>query len=296
MKVAVTGSSGLIGSAVVTSLRQDGHDVVRLVRRETTASDEVSWDPRAGRVDRARLAGITAAVNLAGSPMARPWIPKYKSEIRSSRVDATRTIARALADLDPKPEVLLSASGAHAYGDTGDQEADELSPRGQGFLAETVSLWEAATEPAKQAGIRVVHLRSTVVLSRRGGLLGALLPLFRLGLGARLGSGRQYLSWISLPDEAGAIRFLLETADVGGPVNLAAPNPVTNEEFTQALAGSLGRPARLALPETPIRLAMGDQANEVAFISQRIVPEKLQRAGYSFQHPHIEEALEALLR
>lgn len=296
MKIAVSGSSGLIGSALVRSLRTDGHDVVRLVRRAAQGPDEVAWQPDAGEVDRAGLHGTQAAVNLAGAGIGdRRWTPAYKREVLASRVDSTTTLARAMAALDPRPTVLLSASAVGRYGDTGDREADEAAAAGTGFLAELVQRWEAATAPAEDAGIRVAHLRSGIVLSASGGALGKVLPLFRLGLGGRLGSGRQYVSWISLPDEVGAIRFLLASKDLSGPVNLTAPQPVTNAAYTKAIGRAVGRPAVLPVPGLALRVALGGFADEGVLVSQRVLPRRLQDAGYEFQHPDIDAALRAVL-
>src|SRR5208282_2596197 len=244
MKVAVTGSSGLIGNALVTSLRSDGHHVVKLVRRPSRSADEIRWDPRAADAGLmpASLDGLDACVHLAGAGvMDRRWTARYKAEIRASRVLGTRALAGALTKLSSPPAAFLSGSAIGWYGDTGGREVDESAPAGRAFLARVVEDWEAATEPAANAGIRVVHLRSGLVLTPRGGILARLDPLARLGLCPRFASGRQVMSWISLSDEIGAIRFLLERKDVSGPVNLTAPNPATDSEFTAALVAAVGR-------------------------------------------------------
>ena len=255
MKVAVTGSSGLVGTALVASLRADGHDVIRLVRRPPRAAGEVRWDPRAadagllssGTPGPSALDGLGACVHLAGAGVAdHRWTARYKAEIRASRILGTRALAEALAKLGQPPATLIAASAIGWYGDTGGREVDESAPAGQAFLARLVRDWEAAAAPAADAGIRVVHIRSGLVLTPRGGMLARLLPLARLGLCPRFSSGRQVMSWISLSDEIGAIRFLLGREDLSGPVNLTAPAPVTNAEFTAALDGRR-RPSRPAV-------------------------------------------------
>ena len=302
MKVAVTGSSGLIGTAIVASLRADGHEVIRLVRRPPRAAGEARWDPRAadaGLVPYApgRLDGLDACVHLAGAGVAdRRWTARYKAEIRASRVLGTRALAGALAKLSPPPASLVAASAIGWYGDTGGREVDESAPAGQAFLARLVRDWEAAAGPAADAGIRVVHTRSGLVLTPRGGILARLLPLARLGLCPRFGSGRQVMSWISLSDEIGAIRFLLDRKDISGPVNLTAPAPVTNSEFTAALDAAAGRRdlAWLRAPAPALRLALGESTVEL-LTSARVLPKRLQQAGYEFRYPTLPEALAAEL-
>ena len=302
MKVAVTGSSGLIGTALVASLRADGHEVIRLVRRPPRGADEARWDPRAadgGLIPSApgRLDGLDACVHLAGAGVAdRRWTARYKAEIRASRVLGTRALAGALAKLSPPPASLVAASAIGWYGDTGGREVDESAPAGQAFLARLVRDWEAAAGPAAAAGIRVVHTRSGLVLTPRGGILARLLPPARLGLCPRFGSGRQVMSWISLSDEIGAIRFLLDRKDISGPVNLTAPVPVTNSEFTAALEDAVGRRDLpwLRVPAPALRLALGEAAVEL-LTSARVLPKRLQEAGYGFRHPALPEALSAEL-
>ncbi|MFC3998771.1 TIGR01777 family oxidoreductase [Nocardiopsis sediminis] len=292
MRIAITGASGLVGTALSRSLTEDGHEVLRLVRRAPRDLAEVRWDPAGGGVDTDRLAGTDAVVHLAGAPLGPArWTPRYKHRIRESRVMGTRVLAVALAGMARPPRRLVSASAVGYYGDTGHTVTDEDSPRGMGFLADLVVDWEGATAPASDAGISVAHVRSGVVLARRGGLLGAVLPLFRLGLGARLGSGRQYMSWISLADEVGAIRFLLERPELTGPFDLTAPEPVTNADYTAALARAVHRPAPLAVPGVLMRAALGGFADEAALVDQRVVPKRLLEAGYSFRHPDIPSAL-----
>jgi uncharacterized protein len=293
MRVAVSAASGLIGSALVRSLTADGAEVLRLVRRESTAADEIGWDPAGTSpgLDPARLAGADAVVHLSGAPIASGrWTPARKAELRASRIDSTRILARAMAEASPRPAALVCASATGYYGDTGDRVADETSPPGTGFLADLVRDWEAAADPAREAGIRVTSFRSGVVLTRDGGMLGQLLPPFRLGLGAKVGSGRQYFSWISRTDEVRAIRFLMEKPQTEGAYNLTAPEPVTNAEFTRALGAALHRPSLFALPSAALRAVLGEVASEL-LVSQRVVPARLLEAGFGFEHADIRTAL-----
>jgi uncharacterized protein len=298
MKVAVTGSSGLIGSHLVPALRADGHEVLRLVRRTPRTADEHRWDPQHRRIDPALLADVDAVVNLAGVGIGdRRWTAKYKQRVLSSRVDATRTVSEAMATAaaaDPaRPRVLLSGSAVGWYGDTGDRVVDERAPAGRDFLSAVCSQWEEAAAPAADAGVRVTLLRTGLVLGP-GGLLGRLAPLFRLGVGGRLGSGRQYWPWISLADEVDAIRFLL-TAPIAGPVNLTAPTPVTNAEFTRALARVVHRPAALPVPGLALRLVVGEFAPVGILAGQRAVPARLQDAGFTWTHGDLDAALRTAL-
>jgi uncharacterized protein (TIGR01777 family) len=296
MRIAVTGASGFLGSALVSALHVDGHDVVRLVRRTAQASDEVSWDPAAHDVDETALAGTEAVIHLAGVNVGgRRWSSSYRRKILGSRTEGTTTISQAVARLDPQPAVLLSASAVGYYGDTGDRLVDESQGPGSGFLADVVRQWEASTAPAEAAGVRVVHLRSGIVLAKTGGVLKPILPIFRLGLGGRLGSGRQYVSWISLPDELAAIRFLLTASDIAGPVNLTAPDAVTNAEYTKAIGRAVHRPAVLPVPAGPLRLALDGLADEALLAGQRVRPRVLTEAGFAFAHPDIVTALRAVL-
>ncbi len=293
MKIAVTGASGLIGSALVPALRSEGHDVLRLVRRTAEAPDEVSWDPARGTVDAEGLAGTDAVVHLAGVGVGdHRWTDAYKREILDSRVDGTTTIAHAVAALDPKPAVLLSASAIGYYGDTGDRPVDESAPRGEGFLAGVVEAWEGAAEAARAAGIRVVHPRSGLVMARGGGAWARMLPLFRLGVGGRLGGGRQYWSFITLDDEVRALTFLL-TAEVSGPVNLTAPTPATNTEVTAAMGSALHRPTLLPVPAFALKAVLGEFSSEVLG-SARVLPHALQAAGFEFHHADIRSAAATL--
>ncbi|WP_405460218.1 TIGR01777 family oxidoreductase [Streptomyces sp. NBC_00101] len=295
-RIAVTGSTGLIGAALVRSLRADGHEVCRLVRRPAKTGDEVSWDPRRGYVDVAGLVGCDAVVHLAGAGVGdHRWTETYKKEIRDSRVLGTAAVAEALASLDTPPKVLLAGSAIGYYGDTGDRAVDESAPPGEGFLPSVCEEWEAATAPAEEAGVRTVHVRTGLVVSAEGGAWGKLFPLFKAGLGGRLGNGRQYWSFISLHDQVAALRHLLDTDDLSGPVNLTAPEPVTNAEVTAAMGRVLRRPTLFTAPAPALRLALGDFAEDVLG-SQRVVPRKLLDSGFTFAFPSVESAVRAALR
>lgn len=296
MDVLVTGSTGLIGSALVPALAAAGHRPVRLVRTPPgPAGDAIWWDPSAGRIDGASIEGIGAVVHLAGAGIGDGrWTPARKAAILDSRVDGTGLLARTLAGLRRPPATLLSGSAIGYYGDRGDEVLTEQSGRGDGFLADVTVAWEAATEPAVQAAIRVVHLRTGVVLSPGGGALAKLMPLFRLGLGGRLGTGRQWMSWISLDDEVGAIIHLLDQGATG-PVNLTAPRPTTNTEFTRTLGRVLHRPAFAAVPRFGPRLVVGAElADALLFSSQRVLPQALEASGYTFRHAGLPEAIGAM--
>ncbi len=292
MKVAVTGSSGLIGSALVASLLADGHEVRRLVRHPAERAGEVRWTP--GLLDPAAVDGMDAVVHLAGAGVGdHRWSASWQAEVLNSRVDGTASIAESIAACRRPPRVLLSGSAIGWYGDTGDREVTEGAPSGDGFLAEVVRRWEAAARPAVAAGLRVCFLRTSVVLSASGGALGRVLPLFRLGLAGRLGSGRQGVSWIALPDHVAAIRFLLET-EVSGPVNLTT-GAVTNADYSRAVAHALRRPAILPVPGFALRLVLGGFADEGVLAGQRVIPEVLGRAGFRWSLPDLDRALPALL-
>ncbi|HMR48483.1 MAG TPA: TIGR01777 family oxidoreductase [Arachnia sp.] len=299
MKVAVTGSTGLIGSALVRSLLVDEHEVVRLVRpgaqtgRRADGTLGVAWDPMQQQIDAAALEGLDGVVHLAGAGVGdRRWTASYKTQILESRRLGTATLARALAGLSRPPKVLLSASAVGYYGQTGDREAQEGDPAGTDFLARVCQVWESEADPARDAGIRVAHPRTGIVFSRRGGAAAKLLPLFRLGLGGRLGDGQQYWSLISLADEVGALRFLLENENLEGPVNLTAPTPETNARITQELARQMKRPAVIPVPSFALRLAVGPFADELTG-SQRVLPTVLQEAGYRFHHPTLADIVKA---
>ncbi len=298
LTIAISGSSGLIGTALTTRLRADGHTVMPMVR--TTAREgEIHYDPRAGQLDPEHLIGVDAIVHLAGAGIGdRRWTAAYRREILESRTLSTSLIARSMAEVVNRggPRTLLSGSAIGFYGATDDQELNERSDAGDGFLADVCQEWEAATSPADDAGIRVAHLRTGIVLSPAGGALKKLLPLFRFGLGGRMGSGRQWQSWISIDDQVSAIAFLL-TADISGPVNLTAPTPVTNSEFTKVLAEALSRPALLPIPSFGPRLLLGRAlADALLFTGQRVLPDRLTEAGFSFEHSTLAEAFASLLR
>ncbi|MGW6898702.1 TIGR01777 family oxidoreductase [Streptomyces sp. NBC_01727] len=295
-RIAVTGSTGLIGTALVRSLRVDGHDVVRLVRRPARAGDEVEWDPKRGYVDGAGLVGCDAVVHLAGAGVGdHRWTEAYKQEIRDSRVLGTEAIAQAVASLDVPPKVLLSGSAIGYYGDTGDRAVDESAPPGEGFLPSVCVEWEAAAAPAEEAGVRTVFARTGLVVGREGGAWGRLFPLFRAGLGGRLGSGHQYWSFIALHDHIAALRHILDTPSLSGPVNLTGPAPVTNGEVTAAMGRVLRRPTLFAVPAPALRIALGDFAEDVLG-SQRVLPKRLLESGFSFAFPGIDASIRAALR
>jgi uncharacterized protein (TIGR01777 family) len=292
MRIVVTGSTGLIGTALVTSLHTAGHDVVRLVRRAPRGSDEVTWDPATGSVDLAGLAGVEAAVHLAGAGVGdHRWTDDYKRTIRDSRVDGTRALVDALTKLDPLPRVLVSGSAVGYYGSRGDEPLTESSTTGTGFLAEVVRAWEAAAAPAAEAGIRVCYARSGLVLAPHGGALGRLLPLAKLGLAGPLGNGRQWWPWITLEDEVRALQFLVEQDDLDGPVNLGSPHPARNIEVTRAIGRVLHRPTLLPAPAFGLRLVLGEFADDV-LASQRMLPARLLEAGFGFHHQTVEQAAE----
>jgi uncharacterized protein len=297
MRVAITGSTGLIGTALAESLRGDGVDVLSLVRRPALAAGEIRWDPAApdGGFDPAALDGADAVVHLSGAPVADTrWTPARKQELRASRIASTTALVSAITAADPPPPVLVAASAIGAYGDTGTSEVDESAPGGRGFLADLVRDWEAAAAAAGPAGVRVVSIRTGIILSSRGGMLPRLLLPFRLGLGARFGTGEQYLSWITLADQVAAIRFLLDRTDLSGPVNLTAPAPVTNAQFTRALAASLHRPAALRVPASALRLGLGEMSTEL-LSSCRAMPVRLGQAGFDFRYPEIGAGIAAAI-
>jgi uncharacterized protein len=297
VRIAITASTGLIGGALSQSLGADGVDVLRLVRRPASGPAEIQWDPTApsGALSPSALDGIDAVVHLSGAPVANGrWTPARKQELRASRIDSTGALVTAVLAASRRPPVLIAGSAIGWYGDTGYRSVDETAPAGSGFLATLVRDWEAATSPAVEAGIRVANLRSGIVLSSRGGMLPRLLPPFRLGLGARFGTGTQYVSWITLTDHIRAVRFLLERPDLNGPFNLTAPEPATNAELTGALAATLHRPAVLKVPAGALRLALGEVSTELLG-SCRALPARLQQSGFSFRHATIGPAIAAAI-
>lgn len=297
MDVAITGPSGLIGSAFHATLAAAGHRPIDLVRRRPQPGrDEIAWHPSVGRIDAASMEGLDAVVNLAGAGIGdRRWTPAYKAILTTSRIGSTRLLAETLAQLKRPPSVLLSGSAIGYYGSRGDQVRVENDPPGDDFLARLCVGWESATEPAATAGVRTVLMRTGVVLSRRGGALPKFLPLFRFGLGGRFGPGTQYLSWITIDDQIQAMTHLLEH-ELSGPVNLTAPDPVTNAEFTTALARVLGRPSLLPIPAFGPRLILGRQrADALLFDSVRVEPRTLTSSGFAFQSTEIEGALRSVL-
>lgn len=297
MEIAVTGSSGLIGSVLMPTLAAAGHRPIAVVRREPRAgADEIRWMPDKGEIDAAALDGVDAVINLAGAGIGdKRWSDAYKELLIASRVDGTALLVSTFAAMNKAPSVFLSGSAIGYYGDRGDTELTEADGPGDGFMPELVTKWEAAAAPAADAGIRTVMLRTGVVMTPAGGALSRLLPLFKLGLGGRFGSGRQYMSWISIDDHIAAMMHLL-SADVSGPANLVAPNPVTNSELTSALGRVLGRPTLFPVPSFGPKLVVGSElAEALLFESQRLSPTVLAGSGYGFQHPEIEAAFRALL-
>ena len=292
MHVAITGSTGLVGSALVPFLTTGGHTVRRLVRDAARAAPgDVLWDPTRGSIDAAALEGVDAVIHLAGEPVSERWTREHKAAILASRVQGTRLIAETIAGLARPPRVFVSTSAVGVYGDGGDQELDERSPHGRNFLAEVAEQWELAAEPARAAGIRTVHPRLGVVLSPRGGALARLLPPFQMGGGGKLGSGKQWMSWITLDDTVGAYHHLLGDESLAGPVNVTAPAPVTNAEFSHTLAHVLGRPALLTVPGFALKAMFGEMADVMLLRGQRVLPARLLQSGFTFQHPTLESAL-----
>jgi len=292
MKILVSGSTGLVGSALVPFLLTGGHQVARLVRSQPTAGGEVPWDPAAGRLEATNLEGLDAVVHLAGERITGRWTAAKKARIRSSRVQGTRLLAETLAR---PPKTLVCASAIGYYGHRGDELLREESPPGAGFLAEVCREWEAAARPAAEKGIRVVQLRIGVVLSAAGGALALMLTPFKLGLGGRVGTGQQYMSWIALDDLAGIIQHALANESLRGPVNAVAPRAITNREFTKTLGRVLGRPTIFPMPAFAARLAFGQMADELLLASARVEPTRLIASGYKFRTPELEAALRHLL-
>lgn len=292
MRVAITGASGFIGRPLSEYLRAEGHHVVSIGRSTPgKRQPDVGWNPDDGWIDRSALGTPEAIINLAGENLAQRWTTDVKREIRESRVRGTDLIARVSASLDPRPAVLVSGSAIGIYGDRGDETLTESSGPGTGFLADTGRAWEDAADPAREAGIRVIHARTGVVINREGGALDRMLPFFSLGLGGRVGSGRQWMSWIALTDVVRALGFLMSSPHLEGPVNLTAPEPVRNSEFTRELAGALKRPALAVVPAFGIRFLYGEMGMETVVAGQRVLPQVLTREGFAFRYPRLGEAL-----
>jgi len=299
VNIAITGSSGLVGQALVQALASDGHGILRLrrSREASAASGSAYWDPSQGQVDAAALEGHQVVVHLAGEPLFGVWTESKKQRILRSRVEGTRLLAQTLARLEQRPRLLLTASGIHYYGDRPDADAlDESAPAGDLFMSRVVAEWEGAAQPAADAGIRVVHMRMGVVLDPAGGLLSILLPPFRLGLGGVPGSGRQIWSWIALPDVVGAVKRVLDDEALTGAVNTTSPQPVTAGEFCETLARGLHRPLALRVPSALVSLAPGGMGEEMVLASAPGVPRKLLDSGYRFRHPDLDGALRAMIR
>ncbi len=296
MKIAIAGSSGLLGSALIPALEADGADVIRLVRN-TPRANEVEWHPNQDAVDPAKLNGFDAVINLAGENVAEGrWTDEKKRRIHDSRVHGTHLLSEAIAKAPEKPQVFLCASATGIYGDRENETLDEQSESGGGFLAGVCREWEKATEPASKAGVRVVNLRFGPVLAREGGMMEKMLTPFKMGLGGKIGSGKQYISWVAIDDAVKAILLALKDSSIRGPLNVVSPNPVTNEQFTKALGEVLSRPTVMAMPAFAARLAFGEMADEMLLVSQRVVPKKLNQLGYEFTFPELESALRSYLR
>jgi uncharacterized protein (TIGR01777 family) len=296
VKIALSGSTGLIGRALAEALEVDGHTVVPMVRRMSAKTAGVYWNVKTMEIDSGRLEGIDAVVHLAGESIAAGrWTPEIKAQIRDSRVDGTGLIAEALADLTSPPKVFVVASAIGYYGDRGDEILTEQEPAGSGFLPDVTAAWEAAARPAKERGIRTAHMRIGIVLASEGGALGKMIKPFKLGMGGKLGSGKQYMSWISLRDVVAAIQFILANDHLSGPVNTVSPEPVTNAEFTSALANSLSRPAIASIPAFALKMMAGEMAEELLLASIRVVPARLTEAGFQFSDTRLEDTLKNLL-
>ncbi len=291
-RIAITGATGLIGGALADDLRRDGHTVLPVSRsREGAGPDGIVWDPAAGTIDGGKLEGVDAVVHLAGEPIGKArWTDETKKRIRRSREQGTRLIAESVASASDGPSVLVSQSAIGYYGDRGDEILDERAAPGDDFLAEVCQLWESSADPAREAGVRVVHPRTGVVIAHDGPLLEKLELPFKLGVGGKVGSGRQYVPWISLPDQVRALRFVLDE-ELEGPVNLVGPVQATNREMTKALGRVLHRPTVMPIPLAAIRVLYGEMGASLAGVSQRAVPEALEQAGFTFEHRTIEQAL-----
>ena len=292
MKILISGSHGLVGTALIKSLEPEGHEIFRLVRHAPGSRSEIEWSPDRYSIALARLEGFDAVIHLAGESIAEGrWSDEKKKRIRESRVKGTKLLGDALANLSNPPRTLISASAVGYYGDRGDELLTEGSTPGDGFLAEVCVEWEKATALATGKGIRVVNTRFGVILDAHGGALAKMLPPFRMGIGGRIGSGKQWMSWIALDDVVGAIKFALSNDSLAGPVNFVAPNPVTNSEFTKTLGKALSRPTLFPIPAFGVRLVFGEMADALLLSSQRVAPASLVKAGYQFKYLRLEEAL-----
>ncbi|HEY9756166.1 MAG TPA: TIGR01777 family oxidoreductase [Oculatellaceae cyanobacterium] len=297
MKIAVTGSHGLIGEALCKHLSGQGHIVARIIRASNSASGDIHWNPANGSIESDKLNGVDAVIHLAGENIAsHRWTAEQKQKIKESRIRGTKLLADTICGLEKKPEVVVSGSAIGFYGDRGSETLTESSNVGSGFLADVCREWEEAIAPVAAAGVRVVNARTGVVLSTKAGALNKMLPIFQLGGGGNIGDGRQYMSWISLDDEIKALEFALTHSSVSGPVNLVAPNPVTNAEFTAVLGSVLHRPAFVPLPAFAAKIILGEMADELLLSSQKCQPTKLQSAGYQFEYPDLKEALSTTLQ
>lgn len=295
MEIVVSGATGMVGSTLSRELQNRGHRVIALSHSRPSSEDTIRWDPQRGHLNASRLEGIDAVVHLAGEGLIGRWTPEKKRRIRDSRVQGTSLLARTLAGLSDKPPVMVSASAIGYYGDRGNELLNEESEPGRGFLAEVCREWEAAADPAREAGLRVVHPRFGVILSTKGGALGTILPIFRLGGGGRIGSGRQYWSWVDIEDVTGALVHAVENDTVEGPMNVTAPNPVTNAEYTKTLGKVLNRPTPFPFPAPAARAVLGEVADEMLLASQRVEPAKLEGGDYGFRYPQLEESFRHLL-
>ena len=291
MKVLIAGASGLVGSALIPALEADGAEITRLVR-SFARTGEIEWHPNQDEIDTDKLKGFDAVINLAGENIAAGrWTDDQKRKIRDSRVNGTHLLSEAIAKLAKRPGLFVCASATGIYGDRGDEVLDEQSDSGGGFLAGVCREWEMATAPVLQAGVRTVTLRFGPILAREGGMLAKLLTPFKMGMGGKVGSGKQYISWVAIDDAIGAIRIALSDESIRGPLNVVSPNPVTNEVFTKTLGHVLSRPTGLAIPAFAAKLAFGEMADEMLLTSQRVMPKRLVEAGYDFQQPELEGAL-----
>ncbi|HEX9725949.1 MAG TPA: TIGR01777 family oxidoreductase [Vicinamibacteria bacterium] len=297
MKIAVTGATGLIGSALSEKLRKEGNEVLVLSRRKGLSSPYtvVPWDPKGGELDARPLEGIDAMVHLAGESIAKRWTPAQKERIRASRVEGTRLLVDGLRRLSKRPSVMVGSSAVGFYGNRGDEDLDETSGPGTGYLTEVCQAWEAETARASELGMRVVSLRTGIVLSTKGGALAQMLPPFKLGLGGPVGSGKQWMSWIHIDDVVGGFRFALQQANLSGVANLTAPEPARNADFTKALGRALGRPAFLPAPGFALKLVFGEMAQDLLLDGQKVLPRRLESVGYRFQHTNLDEALSDVL-